>query len=81
MSKTKNSIDDLYLINLDVEDDLIELENEQIAFVGESERARQISLMKFVRVRNVLIKFSQAFTKDEFKDIMGYLKQFVIIKK
>jgi len=77
MAKPKE-VTDLYLINTPVED---LLDNEQISFKGESERDRHISVMKFTRVRNILIRYSQAFSKDEFNDLMEFLKQFVVIKK
>ena len=70
--------DDVYLINTPVDE---MLEDGTVSFVGESERDRMVSVMRFTRVRNVLLKYSQAFSRDEFQDLMLFLKQFVIIKK
>lgn len=77
MAKAK-VIDDVYLINTPVDE---MLEEGTITFTGESERDRMMSVMKFTRVRNLLLRYSQTLSKDEFTDILTYLKQFVVITK
>ena len=78
MSNPKKQADDVYLINTPV-DEMID--EGMIAFVGESERDRMVSVMRFTRMRNLLLKPGNSYSSDEFKDMLLYLKQFVNIPK
>jgi hypothetical protein len=78
MSNPKKQADDAYLIDTPI-DEMID--DGTITFVGESERDRMVSVMRFTRVRNLLLKPGNSYSRDEFRDMLLYLKQFVNITK
>lgn len=74
----KPEADDVYLIDKPI-DEMID--EGLVTFVGESERDRMVSVMRFTRIRNLLLKPGNTYSRDEFKDMLFYLKQFVNIPK
>jgi hypothetical protein len=74
----KPEADDAYLLDKPI-DEMID--DGLVTFAGDSERDRMVSVMRFTRVRNLLLKPGNSYTRDEFRDMIAYLKQFVVIPK
>ena len=78
--KDKPQKDPLYLINAPI-DKLIADEN--VTFVGETERDRLKTAGRFTRLRNVILKGMQIqiYTKDEIALLYDILTGYIVEKK
>ena len=76
--KDKPQKDPLYLINAPI-DKLIADEN--VTFVGETERDRLKTAGRFTRLRNVILKGVQIYTKDEIALLYDILTGYIVEKK
>lgn len=56
------------------------LEGTEVAFAGETEKDRNASLIKFVRIRGMLQRFSQALSPDDTETLITIMKGCVIQK-